>query len=87
MIEFAQNELTFVATDGRRIAHSIVPVVCTESTPIVLPKKAAEIVCSYMGQKTCAIFKNERMVKFDFGTDILYSKLVEGKFPDWRKVG
>ena len=78
-----------VATDSHRLSSSsleIDPNVNVES--IILPKKTIFQLISLLEQsnKPVKISSNKSKIKFEMGTGILISKVIDGRFPDYNKV-
>ncbi|MDI6807806.1 MAG: DNA polymerase III subunit beta [Candidatus Eisenbacteria bacterium] len=84
------TEVRLVATDGHRLARSSFtgkfPNVVKNET--VIPPKALSYVTKLMGKEskdiTFSIAKNH--VKFDVGESIVYSRVLEGPFPNYEQV-
>ena len=81
--------LTAVATDSHRMSLSKVNMDTKKDfDPIILPKKTvyqlSSLLENYNGDvKICNI---KSKIKFEFNNCILVSKLIDGKFPDYKQV-
>ena len=81
--------LTAVATDSHRMAIS--KTLLSDEIkfePIILPKKTILQLCSllddYDGDVKISNIKSK--IKFEFNNTILFSKLIDGKFPNYLQV-
>jgi DNA polymerase-3 subunit beta len=78
--------LTLAATDGRRLA--IAKAVCAGSLagkPVV-PMKAIGLLERSLGEGKVVVTSSSNDVAFEVGTVTIYSRLVEGRFPNYRQV-
>ncbi|UOF93579.1 MAG: DNA polymerase III subunit beta [Bordetella sp.] len=89
LIEFESNYMRAVATDGHRLAHYAIEIE-NISIPkqIIIPRKTIlEIQRLLMdSDEPVLINVSTNQIRFCFRNILLVSKLVEGKFPDFRKV-
>jgi len=96
---FADNKLTLVATDGRRLAMISEDVEVTESSAgrLILPAKTVTELLRLLGQaEELKISFNDRQVAFEIATNenkeglkdhiYLVSKIVEGNYPNYQQV-
>jgi DNA polymerase III subunit beta len=84
-----RNFLTGVATDSHRLSSSSLEVEnAIDFTSVILPRKTVFQLCSLLAeisdQLTMQISENK--VKFVIGKIKLISKVIDGKFPDYKKV-
>ncbi|WP_309397259.1 DNA polymerase III subunit beta [Cerasicoccus maritimus] len=98
--QFRDNQMTLVATDGRRLAlcSKEVEVVEDNAGDLILPAKTVDELQRLLGQgETVKITFSDRQVAFEIqiATDddsglvdsiYLVSKIVEGKYPDYKQV-
>jgi DNA polymerase III subunit beta len=96
---FKDGKLTLVATDGRRLAHisKEMDVPSETAGAIILPAKTVGELLRLLdkGEKLNINF-NDRRAAFQIGTDkdgsglidsiYLYSKVVEGNYPNYQQV-
>lgn len=96
---FKDGKLTLVATDGRRLAHisKEMDVPADTAGAIILPAKTVGELLRLLdkGEKLKINF-NDRRAAFQIGTDkdgsglidsiYLYSKVVEGNYPNYQQV-
>src|SRR3990167_1674152 len=93
LLEFGENSLIAVATDGRRLAKmegvaSAVGEGGGSSMMTIVPSRAVAMLLRAIGHKSgnvlVAASDNEVTVKC--GGTIVRSRLIEGRFPKWRDV-
>ncbi len=88
--KITSDEVIMVSTDGHRLSlfGKKVELDIKESAEVIIPPKslnqAAQIISS--GVDINKIIFGERAVLFDFGTTTIFSKLIEGPYPDFRQV-
>ncbi len=88
-VSFKGDKLTMVATDGRRLAlvEQELEVPKGGEVELILPTKAVNELqrqLSDKGDAQLSIGENQIIIEFD-GTTI-YSKLIEGSYPNFRQV-
>jgi DNA polymerase-3 subunit beta len=84
-----RNFLTGVATDSHRLSSSSLEVENTSDfTPLILPRKTVYQLCSLLAesQDQLTMQTSENKIKFNLGNIKLISKVIDGKFPDYKKV-
>ncbi len=89
LFSFKDNKLTLVATDGRRMAlvEQEMEIPANQETEVILPTKAVnELQRILGGDEPLTISLSENQIAFDLGNIVLYSKLVDGKYPNYRQV-
>ena len=96
---FGEGKLTLVATDGRRLAHisKVMEVPADSAGAIILPARTVSELLRLLdkGEKLKINF-NERRAAFQIASDnddsglvdsiYLYSKVVEGNYPNYQQV-
>ena len=86
----SSDEMIMVSTDGHRLSlfGKKEKLDIGESAEVIIPQKtlnqASQIVSSGVDIKRIVL--GERAVLFDFDTTIIFSKLIEGPYPDFRQV-
>ncbi|MCR9295442.1 MAG: DNA polymerase III subunit beta [bacterium] len=92
-ISLEKGECNIIGTDGRRLAVATIP--CDESnaknvpTLPIIPTKAVQLVARYLPTGEDAKVKvafTDNDVAFGFGDTAIRTRLVEGRFPNWRQV-
>jgi len=81
--------LTGVATDSHRLSSSSIEVDTGKSFhSIILPKKTVFQLCSLLidTNEKVLVQTSESKIQFKIGNTKLTSKVIDGKFPDYRKV-
>jgi DNA polymerase-3 subunit beta len=83
------KELRAVATDGHRLAYASVPI-DTElpRQELILPRKTVLELNRLLvdNEEPLNITLASNQVRFAFGSVVLVSKLIDGKFPDYERV-
>ena len=81
--------LTAVATDSHRLSSSSIELENENNiNPVILPKKAVFQLCTLLADNKdkLEIQISENKIKFIIGNISLISKVIDGKFPDYKKV-
>lgn len=86
---FQENNLTLVATDGHRLAKSEIETKSDFCHDAIIPKKAIDELASLLKATSCTgirLYLSDNHLMLQFDNYRIYTKLVEGRYPDWRKV-
>jgi DNA polymerase-3 subunit beta len=89
LLSFKNDKLTAVATDGRRLAlieHEMEFPKDSEADVIVPSKAVNELLHSLANEGTIKVRAVKNQVTFEFGEQVLFSKLIEGNYPNFRQV-
>ena len=81
--------LTAVATDSHRLSSSSLELENGKSfKPLILPKKTVFQLCNLLEDSSDKVLiqSSESKIQFKMGKVKLISKVIDGKFPDYRKV-
>ena len=80
--------LTGVATDSHRLSSSSLEVNKNEFNPLILPRKTVFQLCTLLSESSdqLTMQSSENKIKFTLGKMKLISKVIDGKFPDYKKV-
>jgi len=81
--------LTGVATDSHRLSSNSVEIPKeAEFTSLILPKKTVFQLCNLLQEtnEKVKIQSSETKIKFEINKTKLISKVIDGKFPDYKKV-
>ena len=84
-----RNFLTGVATDSHRLSSSSVEVENIDNfSSLILPRKTVFQLCSLLSEtnEKLLLQTSENKIKFILGNVKLISKVIDGKFPDYKKV-
>ena len=84
-----RNFLTGVATDSHRLSSSSLEIENTNDfTSLILPRKTVFQLCSLLSESSdqLTMQTSENRIKFALGKIKLISKVIDGKFPDYKKV-
>lgn len=88
-LDHDRQELALVATDGARLSSSRVSFYIEKGMQLIIPRKSILLIDSMLtSKKDCLvelrIFKNAILIKK--GDYCLLSKLIDGKYPEYRRV-
>jgi len=80
--------LTGVATDSHRLSSSSLEIKNANFSSLILPRKTVFQLCSILtdSNQKLSMQTSENKIKFIFGNMKLVSKIIDGKFPDYKKV-
>ena len=81
--------LTGVATDSHRLSSSSLEIEnAANFTSLILPRKTVFQLCSLLTEISdqLSMQVSENKIKFTLGNMKLISKVIDGKFPDYKKV-
>ena len=84
-----RNFLTGVATDSHRLSSSSLEVAnISDFNALILPRKTVFQLCSLLAEigDQLTIQTSDNKIKFTLGNIKLISKVIDGKFPDYKKV-
>ncbi len=84
-----RNFLTGVATDSHRLSSSSIELENADNfSPLILPRKTVYQLCSLLSESNekLSMQVSENKIKFKLGNMKLISKVIDGKFPDYKKV-
>ncbi|MEM7193591.1 MAG: DNA polymerase III subunit beta [Pseudomonadota bacterium] len=91
LFELSQNNLRAIATDGHRLAQSDVDIDLSinDTRQLIVPRKAIAEINRFVGgdddsEVTVEINKNH--LKLSKGDTVLITKLIDGKFPEFKGV-
>jgi DNA polymerase III subunit beta len=86
---FREGKLTMVATDGRRLAmvENEIEFPTSQETDFILPTKVVSPLLSLLeSEGTVRIHVGGQIVMFEFGSNVVYIKVVDGTYPNYRMV-
>ena len=81
--------LTGVATDSHRLSSSSMLLENNgKFKSFILPKKTVFQLCSLLeeGSEKISLFSGDTKIQFKIGNSKITSKIIDGKFPDYKKV-
>lgn len=84
-----ENQLVGVSTDGHRLA--LLTAQLNEAQPkqeVIVPRKAAIELAKLLSNSDDAVKIDyfQKKIRFSFSNIVLISKVIDGKFPDYRRV-
>lgn len=92
LIERREGELFLAATDGSRL-HVVALTAPDGSEPLaeieqslIVPRKAVPIIAGLCAEARVEIALAKGKMRIDSGETVMVSKLIDGNFPDWRRV-
>lgn len=88
-LQILGSELRMVATDGHRLSKIIDKSFHCEESPvrIIIPPKAVQIALKNIEEQgTTKLIVNENGLYIIFNKTTLYTRLVEGEYPDYERV-
>lgn len=94
LLQTSNNAIEMVATDGRRLAYingGKTGKSIKNKLDVVIPSKALREINRLIGEKEdgknmVKIELTENQISYKFGSTILVSRLIEGKFPNYKQV-
>lgn len=87
LFEAADDGLQLIATDGRRLSTAGPFGVFSAQWSCIIPARACRLLESAFGDdKNVAIAVGKNMLSFSDGNVNVHTPLLEGRYPDWRKV-
>ncbi len=81
--------LTGVATDSHRLSSSSISLEKIQDfKPFILPKKAVFQLCNLLqeSKEKVSLYSGDSKIQFSIGNSKIISKIIDGKFPDYKKV-
>ena len=84
-----RSYLTAVATDSHRLSSSSLEMEKDKTfNPVILPKKTVFQLCNLLADtnEKVLVQTSENKIQFKIGKTKLTSKVIDGKFPDYKKV-
>ncbi len=84
-----KSYLTGVATDSHRLSSSSISLNKTDDfKPFILPKKTVFQLCNLIQDNNDDVIlkSSETKIQFQIGKSKIISKVIDGKFPDYKKV-
>jgi len=85
----SRTYLTGVATDSHRLSSSSIEIESKKTfNPLILPKKTVFQLCNLLTDtnEKVLIRTSDSKIEFKIGKAKLISKVIDGKFPDYKKV-
>ena len=87
-MEYSENKLVMVSTDGRRLAFIEIEIGKIKNfSSVIIPPKILSIISKRSGDEgLVSLSVTDKMIFIKFGSYSLSSVLLEGQFPNYRKV-
>ncbi|MBY0346514.1 MAG: DNA polymerase III subunit beta [Neisseriaceae bacterium] len=89
LMQVEGNEVRLVSTDAHRLAFASATIGSNlEKTDVILPRKTIQELSKAL-QDSDELIQIELLtnqVRFNFGSTVMISKVIDGKFPDYKRV-
>ncbi|MDC0088012.1 DNA polymerase III subunit beta [Akkermansiaceae bacterium] len=88
-VSFRGGKMTFVATDGRRLAmvENDLEYPASHETDIIIPSKAVNELQRLLGSDGEVMVRlSGNQISFEINDSIIVSKLIEGNYPNYKQV-
>ncbi len=84
----SEGGLTLVATDGHRLSKRFIPLegVPQDMPGVIVPKKTVEVLLKHLPKEDITLQVSDAKIRLMIGDMVLISKLIDGMFPDYRRV-
>ena len=89
LFSFKKKGLTLVATDGFRLSEiNLKAKIESDDTNLIIPKSILNEIIRIEGDDEIKLSydKNNKQVVFKIGDNLLSSRVIEGEFPDYKKI-
>jgi DNA polymerase-3 subunit beta len=87
LLEFNEEGLRFVATDGHRLSNLLNKTVKTEiNEKYVVPEKAISVLSKILDEKDIKMFMSNTHISFKLNDIELITRLIGQKYPEYRGV-
>jgi DNA polymerase-3 subunit beta len=89
LFSFKNDQLTMVATDGRRLAmvEQELEFPQSQETDVIVPTKAVNELARLLGDSGEVVIRvSGSQIGFDLTDSLLVSKLIDGNYPNYRQV-
>ena len=92
LVQSEDNRMAFVATCGRRVVSHVVDIIgggSIDNNTTIVPLKGAKAILSAArgsGEDIAKIYAGHSRFTADFGDVLIHARLIEGRFPDWRRL-
>lgn len=87
--EYTEGKINMVATDGRRLSFisKEIPSLLDPFKPVIIPPKVLNLVRRLSsGEGAISVAVSDKNIFFKFDNQKLSSNLIEGQFPNYRRV-
>lgn len=90
LLSIADKRLTVVATDGHRLSYTHQDLSENNTAPaeVIIPRKSVQELIKLLQpvEDQVQVTLHGNQVRFEFGTIDLVTKVIDGKFPDYKRV-
>lgn len=87
-LDIFEGMLYFASSDGKKLAvyETNISVNQNNNNKVVIPTDAVNGFCSVCSDNDVKIYFNEKYIKFESANAKYYSTLVNGEYPDYRRI-
>ena len=75
-----------VATDGHRLHHCVIPVDSPIEKTCLVPRDSMTPISKFLDSGDITVRVSENHIKISDSESSIQTKLIDGKYPDWRRV-
>jgi DNA polymerase-3 subunit beta len=87
LLEFSEDGLRFVATDGHRLVNLLNKKINTDLTnQYIVPEKAISVLQKILDEKDVKLYMTKTHISFKLSDIELITRLIGQKYPDYRSV-
>ena len=87
LLEGDQDKLSFIATDGHRMAVKTLSVGKKTEVRRIIPKRSVELILQHLDDvESVNVSVSDRVVKFETNQFEFISNVIDEKYPDYRSV-
>jgi len=87
-IIFSPKTVTFVATDGYRLAEKIITnnIIVTKERNVIIPVKTLQEVMRLNGNEQLTCIIGDSQIQFSYQETTLISRIIDGRYPDYSQI-
>ncbi len=89
LLEIGEGKISFVGTDGHRMAVAQHDFASEKNTRVIIPRKAVMELSKLLtdSEDNIKVTMDENHIRFEFNDSLaITSKLIDGSFPDWQGI-
>ena len=86
--DLSEEQSTLVATDAHRLVKLVMKNLHSAPASFILPKKPAKLLAGALDKKAedVRICFNDKNIRFEWGTNIIVCRQIEGRYPNYNAV-
>lgn len=85
-LEIRENRINMSATDGKRFSHINKESNKKGNISIIIPIEILKVLIDYINEGDLNIYIEDKFISFSFNDNVFYSSIIEGTFPDYKKI-